>query len=75
MTRLLCLCAENGMGAAFDNLVTSGTGEVGDSARAAAKDYERDQRPEWDESSKEPIYTPNWMEGAMNVWRSRRAKR
>ncbi len=72
MTRLLCQCAENGLGAAFDNLVTSGTGEIGDSARAAAKDYERGQKPEWDDSSNMPVYTPNWMEGAMNLWRTRR---
>lgn len=71
MTRLLCQCAENGMGAAFDNLVTSGTGEIGDSARAAAKDYERDQKPQWDESCNMPLYTPDWMEGAMQLWRIR----
>ena len=74
MTQLLCECAENGMGAAFDNLVTSGTGEIGDSARVAAKDYERSQKPDWDESSNMPVYTPNWMKGAMNLWRTRRGE-
>ena len=74
MTRLLCECAENGMGAAFDNLVTSGTGEIGASARAAAKDYEISRKPDWDESSNMPVYTPNWMEGAMNLWRTRRGE-
>ena len=74
MTRLLCRCAENGMGAAFDNLVTSGTGEIGDSARAAAKNYERDRNPEWDEPSELPVYSPNWMEGAMSLWRNQRGE-
>lgn len=74
ITQLLCECAENGMGAAFDNLVTSGTGEIGDSARAAAKDYEISQKPDWDQSSNMPVYTPNWMEGAMNLWRNRRGE-
>jgi hypothetical protein len=74
MTQLLCECAENGMGVAFDNLVTSGTGEIGDSARAAAKDYEISQKPDWDVPSNMPVYTPNWMEGAMNLWRNRRGE-
>lgn len=74
MTRLLCQCAENGLVAAFDNLVTSGTGEIGESAREAARDYERGQKPEWNEASDMPVYTPNWMEGAMNLWRARRGR-
>ena len=72
MTQLLCQCAESGMSAAFDNLVTSGTGQIGDSARAAAKDYERDRKPEWDGSSAMPVYTPNWMEAAMRLWLEQR---
>ncbi|MCB1079107.1 MAG: hypothetical protein KDM64_14900, partial [Verrucomicrobiae bacterium] len=69
MTRWLCECAENGMAEAFDNLVVSGTGEIGDSARAAAREYERIRKPEWDETARLPVYTPDWMEGALNHWR------
>ena len=72
MTRLLCQCAEGGMIAAFDNLVTSGTGEIGESARNAARDFEQERKPEWDYSSGIPIYTPDWMKGAMALWQSRR---
>lgn len=72
MTRLLCECAENGMVFAFDNLVTSGTGEIGDSARAAANDYEHIMKADWDEESNMPVYTPEWMEGAMKLWRKKR---
>jgi hypothetical protein len=60
--------------AAFDNLITSGTGDIGVSARAAAKDYEISQKPDSDGSSNMPVYTPNWMEGAMNLWRTRRCE-
>ena len=74
MTALLYRCSENGMVAAFDNLVTSGVGEIGDSARAAAKDYERDRKPDWDDSSGMPVYTPTWMESAMNLWKTRRGE-
>ncbi len=74
MTKLLCQCAENGLGVAFDNLVVSGVGEIGDFARAAARDYEREQKPEWDESTNVPVYSPEWMEGAMNLWRARRGE-
>lgn len=74
MTQLLCDCAENGMEAAFDNLVTSGTGEIGDSARAAAKEHELARKPDWHESSNLPLYSPEWMSGALNLWRSRRCK-
>ena len=72
MTQLLCQCAENGMSAAFDNLVTSGIGEAGDSARYAANEYERIRKPEWSESDGMPIYTPNWMESAMKLWLAHR---
>lgn len=74
MTRLLCQSAENGMEAAFDNLVTSGMGKVGDSARAAANEYELNRKPESDHPSDMPVYTPNWMEGAMDLWRSQRGE-
>lgn len=59
------------MGAAFDNLITSGTGEIGDSARAAAKEYELARKPDWDEASNLPVYSPEWMSGALNLWRRR----
>lgn len=72
MTQLLFQCAENGMVIAFDNLVVCGTGKIGESARAAAKAYERDQKPDWEESVNLPVYTQAWMEGAMNLWNARR---
>ena len=71
MTQLLFQCAENGMVIAFDNRVTSGVGEIADSARAAAREYDRIQKPDWDEPCNMPVYTPQWMEGAMNLWRTR----
>ncbi len=74
MTRLLCQCAEGGMIAAFDNLVVLGTGEIGGSARTAARDFERGRKPDRDEASGMPVYTPDWMEGAMTLWLSRREK-
>ena len=74
MTELLYQCARNGMVVAFDNLVTSGVGEMAKSARAAARDYETIQNPDWDELSGMPVYTPMWMESAMRLWRSRQGE-
>jgi hypothetical protein len=74
MTRLLSQCAEGGMVAAFDNLVVLGTGEIGESARQAARDFERERKPDRDEASGMPVYTPAWMEGAMRLWQARRAE-
>lgn len=73
MTRLLCQCADSGMIAAFDNLVVAGTGEIGESARIAARDFERKRKPEWDYDTGMPVYTTGWMEGAMELWQERRA--
>lgn len=74
MTQLLCQCAENGMSVAFDNLVTSGTGEIGEHARAAAREFEESTKPDWDDQSRMPVYTPSWMEGATNLWRKKRSE-
>ena len=73
MTLLLCQCAEGGMIVAFDNLVVLGTGEIGESARSAARDFEQERKPDRDEASGMPVYTPTWMEGAMKLWLARRA--
>jgi hypothetical protein len=72
MTRLLCQCAEGGMIAAFDNLVVSGTGEIGESARNAARDFEQERKPERDYDTGIPVYSPDWMKGAMALWQQRR---
>ncbi len=74
MTELLCQCAENGLATAFDNLVTRGVGEIGRSARQAASDYEREHLPMRNISNDHPVYTTEWMAGAMGLWRARRCR-
>jgi hypothetical protein len=72
MTSLLSQCAENGLVFAFDNLVTCGVGEVGQSARDTAAEYESTHPPFLDPSSDLPVYTNEWMAGAMKLWQTRK---
>ena len=72
MTQLLCECAEDGMVTAFDNLVTSGIGIDAEAARKATKDHERIHPPATDPQLGLPVYSPDWMSGAMKLWQIQR---
>lgn len=73
MTELLGQCAKNGSAVAFDNLVTCGVGEICLTARQAASDYEQEHPPSREPSTHLPIYTTEWMAGALELWRARQA--
>ncbi len=70
MTELLAECAQSGMTAAFDSLSVVGTGKLGSSARKAVESYECIQKPDWDDVAQLPIYSEDWMAGAMKLWTS-----
>ena len=68
MTALLVSAARGGLVGAFDNLVTSGVGDDAEEARRACKEYKKQRKPVWSEQDEMPVYTPEWMSGAMKIW-------
>ncbi|MFT5468648.1 MAG: hypothetical protein ACI8UO_003759 [Verrucomicrobiales bacterium] len=71
MTELLASAAKNGMAIAFDNLATWGIGEVADVAREAIKEHEQENKADWSAEHELPVYTSQWMAGAMKLWQIR----
>lgn len=68
MTSLLVSAARGGMTVAFDNLVVCGVGPAAEAARRATRRYEEKHQPEWCKEQDLPVYTGDWMAGAMELW-------